>query len=419
MVGSSTTHKSVILTARYLDSLQAIEIPYRVPDQRCAGLAVRVAPSGGRTWDLAYRIARTGKVRRISLGRVEDVSLEVARLRAYQLTSAARAGRDLLEDEKRAEEEAEQRLTVRQLVDVYCRRRVEGRLRTGLEIRRRLLRSLDSLIERHASDLRRRDIRPLFDAVAESGTVREAEKRRQTVGAMFRWALSQDLVEIDPTAGLTAYDPGTTRDRVLADSEISAFWNWTVSGVMSGEASCILRLQLLTGARCGEVSGITAEEVDVENWLWTLPAARSKNKRQRVTPIVGLAREIIQARIDSAGSGPLFLTELGTTFRSVNVGHCLWVRRHRLPIAKFTTHDLRRTVATALVEMGFPLDTVAAVIGHDAGRKETRTLVRHYVRTEQIQRKTQVLAAWDAKVDSLVFGGSDVVSPLRALSVLA
>lgn len=415
MIGSSTTKKSVILTSRFLDNLKPQEIPYRVPDQRCAGLAVRVAPKGSRTWDLAFRIGGTAKVRRVSLGRVEDVSLESARQRASQLTSAARAGRDLIEEEKRAAEEAEQRLTVRQLVDVYCRRRVDGRLRTSLEIRRRLLRSLASLLERCATDLRRRDIRPLLDAVAESGTVREAEKRRQTVGAMFRWALSQDLVEIDPTGGLTAYDPGVPRDRVLADNEIPILWNWAVSGGMSVEASCILRLQLLTGARCGEICGMTVEEVDPENWLWTLPAARSKNKRLRVTPIVGLAREIIQARIDSVASGPLFLTEIGTTFRSVNMGQCLWIRRHKLPIEKFTTHDLRRTVATALVEMGIPLDTVAAVIGHDAGRKETRTLVRHYVRTEQIQRKAQVLAAWNAKVESLVFEGANSFEPLRAI----
>lgn len=415
MVGSSTTKQSVILTARYVDTLRPMEIPYRVPDQRCAGLAVRVAPNGGRTWDLAYRISGTTRVRRISLGRTQDVSLEDARQRAGQLTSAARAGRDLLEEEKRAAAEAEQRLTVRQLVEVYCRRRVEGRLRTGPEIHRRLLRSLDNLLDRFASDLRRRDIRPLLDAVAEGGTVREAEKRRQTVGAMFRWGLSQDLVEIDPTAGLTAYDPGAPRDRVLSEEEVPVLWNWTVSGAVSVEASCILRLQLLTGARCGEISGMTVEEIDAENWIWTLPAARSKNKRPRVTPIVGLAREIVQARLDGVAGGPLFLTEIGTTFRSVNMGQCLWVRRRRLPIPKFTTHDLRRTVATGLVEMGFPLDLVATVIGHDAGRKETRTLVRHYVRTEQVQRKTQVLTAWDAKVQGLLFPVEEVV-PLREIA---
>ena len=60
------------------------EAPYRVPDQRCKGLAVRVAPSGVKTWDLAYRIRGTAKMRRLSLGRTTDVGLEQARERASQ-----------------------------------------------------------------------------------------------------------------------------------------------------------------------------------------------------------------------------------------------------------------------------------------------------------------------------------------------
>ena len=44
------------------------------------------------------------------------------------------------------------------------------------------------------------------------------------------------------------------------------------------------------GARVGEVCGLTVDELkqDVSGrLLWTLPAARSKNGRARVTPIVG------------------------------------------------------------------------------------------------------------------------------------
>jgi len=54
-------------------------------------LAVRVAPSGVKTWDLAFRVRGTGKVRRVSLGRVADVSLEKARERANELTKAVPA----------------------------------------------------------------------------------------------------------------------------------------------------------------------------------------------------------------------------------------------------------------------------------------------------------------------------------------
>jgi hypothetical protein len=106
--------------------LRAAEAPYRVPDQRCKGLAVRVAPSGVKTWDLAYRIRGTGKMRRLSLGRTTDVGLEQARERANELTSAARSGRDLIGEEGEARDAAASRITVGSLIDLYLRRRVVG-----------------------------------------------------------------------------------------------------------------------------------------------------------------------------------------------------------------------------------------------------------------------------------------------------
>jgi hypothetical protein len=79
-------------------------------------------------------------------------------------------------------------------------------------------------------------------------------------------------------------------------------------------------------------------------------------------------------------------------------------RRDKLPISKFTTHDLRRTVATMLAEMGIALDLVAAVVGHEAGGRETRTLVRHYVRTDLVERKKTVLEAWHRRLREIIEG---------------
>lgn len=404
VAGSGFTRAAVSLTHRSIHSLRPSDAPYRVPDQRCIGLAVRVPPSGIGTWDLAYRIRGNGKVRRVSLGRVADVTLEKARERANELTSAARAGRDLIAEEQESLAAAASRLTVEKLISLYLRRRIAGRLRTAADIERRLNRALAPILARYAADIRRRDIRELLDAAADQGIEREAEKRRQTIGAMFRWALSQDIVETDPTAGLNAYDSGTARDRVLTTEEIEKLWLWFGSGLVSRDAADILKLQLLTGARCGEISGLCVEEIDRSQWTWTLPAARSKNKRPRITPLVGMARQIIGSRI-CLESGPLFKAGTGKVLTSAHIGHHLLARRHKLPIDTFTTHDLRRTVATMLVEMGVALDMVATVIGHEAGSKEARTLVRHYVRTNLIERKAQVLREWDHRIQGIIASG--------------
>ena len=404
--GSGLTRGAIFLTQRSIDALRPAETAYRISDQRCIGLAVRVAPSGIKTWDLAYRIRGAGKTRRLSLGRVSDLSLDKARERANELTSAARTGRDLIveEDERRAA--AASRITVEKLIELYVKRRVVGRLRTAKEIESRLKRALSPVMERHAEDIRRRDLRELFDQCADQGIEREAERRRQTVGAMFRWALSQDVVEIDPTAGLKAYDPGTPRDRVLTLEEIGALWKWLDSDVLPRNPADILKLELLTGARCGEISGLCAEEINRDEWIWTLPAARSKNKRSRATPLVGVARRIVEMRLATATSGPLFTAETGNVLTAAHVGHYLLSRADKLPINKFTTHDLRRTVATQLTEMAIPLELVAALIGHEAGGRETRTLVRHYVRTDLLNRKKSCLEAWERRLSEIIEGKS-------------
>ncbi len=402
--GAGLTRGAQPLTHRTIETLRSAEAPYRVPDQRCKGLAVRVAPSGVKTWDLAYRIRGTSKVRRLSLGRTTDVSLEQARERANELTSAARGGRDLIGEEGEARDAAASRITVLSLIDLYLRRRVVGRLRTAKTIESRLKRTLAPILQRYAADVRRRDIREILDAMADQGKGREAEKRRQVCTAMFRWALSQDIVETDPTAGLEAHDRGIPRDRTLTVKEIETLWKWLDSDALSLEAAAILKLELLTGARCGEISGIRAEEIDRQKWTWTLPAGRSKNGRQRVTPIVGLAREMLEQRLSGVEKGPLFLLEKGVAVTSAHIGHYLLTRRTTLPIAIFTSHDLRRTFATMLAEMGVALDLVATIVGHESGGRDTRTLVRHYVHTDMLERKAQALKAWDDRLMGIVTG---------------
>ena len=400
--GAGLTRGAQLLTHRTIETLRPAEAPYRVPDQRCKGLAVRVAPSGVKTWDLAYRIRGTAKMRRLSLGRTTDVGLEQARERANELTSAARGGRDLVGEEGEARVAAASRITVEKLIDLYLRRRVVGRLRTAKSIESRLRRTLAAILRRYAADICRRDIREILDNIVDQGKGREAEKRRQVCTAMFRWALSQDIVAADPTAGLEAYDHGTPRDRVLTVGEIETLWRWLESDALSLEAADILKLELLFGARCGEISGLRAEEIDRQKWTWTLPAARSKNGRQRVTPIVGLARKMLAARLSGIEKGPLFLLDKGVVVTSAHIGHYLLTRRTTLPIAVFTSHDLRRTFATMLAEMGIALDLVAAIVGHESGGKDTRTLVRHYVHTDMLERKAHALRAWDDRLKDIV-----------------
>jgi integrase len=404
VTGAGGTRGKAALTHRGIEALRPTVGAYRIPDLRCPGLAVRVAPSGLKTWDVAFRVRGTGTVRRLSLGPFPAISLETARERTTALTNAAKAGRDLLAEEKAAKAAAEARTTVAQLIELYLGRMVRGKLRTANEIELRIKRALALLKDRCADEIRRHDLRKILDAVAERGVLREAEKQRQLMRSLFGWALSQDIIGLDPTAGLSSYGSSPRRDRILSSEEIKLLWDWLEKCGMPLDYVGALKLQLSTGARIGESGGICAPEVDQGTWLWTLPAARSKNGRARVTPLVGFAREIVENRLKIINQGPLFTTEQGDPLTSNCVASLIVKRRREIPIEHFTSHDLRRTVATSLVDLGFSFDVVATVLGHETGSKNVRTLIRHYVRSDQVDRKRIALEAWDSRLRQILRG---------------
>jgi integrase len=117
-----------------------------------------------------------------------------------------------------------------------------------------------------------------------------------------------------------------------------------------------------------------------------------------------MARVIIERRLQAGASGPLFPSETGAALYSGIVGQQIRNRWARLPLDRFSTHDLRRTVATRMAEMGIALDLVAAVIGHETDAKDIRTLSRHYLRTDLIERKQKALEAWDERLRAVIAG---------------
>jgi integrase len=405
--GSGATKTAQPLTAKIIEALKADPAgAYRVPDSLTRGLGLRVAVDGGKTWDLAYRVKGAG-VRRQSLGRYEDVRLEAARYRANELTSAARQGKDVIAKEKAERDEYDQSFTIARLIEEYAKRRLTGRLRSAGRAERLIRQTLAPVMKRKALDIRRRDLRQLLDEVADRGHLVAAEKRRTLVQTMFRWALRQDIVEVDPSAGLSPYGQASARERVLDPGEIKELWSWLGGDVMPPHIADILKLQLCLGARVGEVAGMTAEEFaqDVsERLVWRLPAGRSKNGRERATPILGLALKILESRLKvaHAGDGRLFVSERGFTPTTSDVGVAIINRRARMSIEKWASHDLRRTVATEMAKLELPLETIAVVLGQKAGSAGTGTLVKHYLHDPFLGRKIRALEAWDGRLRAIL-----------------
>ena len=66
-----------LLTVRFLNALKPRATRYEVHDTIRQGLALRVTPSGVKSWTFRYRYR--GNPERLTIGRYPDVTLEAAR----------------------------------------------------------------------------------------------------------------------------------------------------------------------------------------------------------------------------------------------------------------------------------------------------------------------------------------------------
>jgi integrase len=107
----------------------------------------------------------------------------------------------------------------------------------------------------------------------------------------------------------------------------------------------------MTGAELRDLSGPSAHGPH-----WALPAARMKADAAFVTPLSGLALELIRPHLKTAQDAPLF------DFPHLHGAAQQIVKR--LGMNRWTPHDLRRTAATILDREGYSLEQIGALLAH-------------------------------------------------------
>jgi integrase len=179
----------------------------------------------------------------------------------------------------------------------------------------------------------------------------------------FEFCFREGLIEVNPVNG-TDKAHEVERTRVLTDAELAELWqSLGVSG--NGDFSDIVRLLLLTGQRREEIGGLRWSEVDLEQGVISLPPDRTKNRRPHKVPLSAPARAILDRR--SRGNGDYVF---GTQ------GFCAWSNpkaaldyRLGAKVEPWTLHDLRRTCATGMAELGVSPHIIEAVLNHISGHK--------------------------------------------------
>ena len=322
---------STLLTDRFVRSVKPTSTQTDYFDERVTGLALRVG-ARSKSWILLYRVGR--KLRRWTMGRYPTLSLADARERARQ---AIKDGGDpaLGRVEQR---EAE---TFAELAERYVEEYARVRKRSWKDDRRILkTEALPYWRHRPAKEIVRRDVRELVDRVARRGAPTQANRVRALLHKLFNWALSQDVVDLNPVTGVPRPAVEQQRDRVLTDDEIRQLWYALAD--QSPPMAAFFKLRLITAQRGGEIGNMRWEDLDLAGRWWTIPAADSKNKLPHRVPLTTPATTVLRQLRETRRASELYVLAGARGKRQRSEA------TQRLRLRDFRGHDLRRTAASRM-----------------------------------------------------------------------
>ena len=376
------------------------------------GLWVRILPAAkGGSINFYYRFELNHKERRYNCGSYPTTTLAHARKQRDAARALVKQGIDPVEHDE-AQQAAhlaalavtKAQKTVRELFDDWERVHLSvNRNDGGKEIRRLFNNDIFPVIgDIQATSVRLPHIVQVVDRIRDRGARRRANQTLSLLRQMFRHGLARGIVDTEPTLGLSRQHAGgreTPRSRNLSKAEIEELAQKLPHSGLHDRLRAAIWVLLATGARVGELSKAQWTDIDLKKQVWLIPAANSKNGRQHEIHLSLLAQR--QLRIISNYRSSVYVLSgrlPGTHIDEKTLSKAVRDRIRAVPLRQrstksntltlagggWTVHDLRRTFATRLGDLGIEPHIVERCLNH-----AQKGIVGVYQRQEYMkERKT-------------------------------
>lgn len=174
----------------------------------------------------------------------------------------------------------------------------------------------------------------------------------------------------------------------------------------------VFKVLVLCGQRLGETSRMRWADVDLDAKLWVIPGTETKNGHPHGVPLSAPVADLLTRR--EAEAHPLSSYVFPSSpARDTSV--LVWSKRTAAAIARatsiaFTAHDLRRTVATMMGELGIDTDTIGLVLNH----RKPGVTTRHYDHSTREKATRAALDRWAQRLAAIVTETPAKVTPMRS-----
>ncbi len=349
-------------------------------DDVLTGFCVRVSRGGTKSFVLVYGTERRFK----TLGKYGVISLAEARTKAKQFLAALTLGHR--EHTSLIFEEA---LTL--FLDLHCA--IHNKPSTQNSTRKLLENNcLPKWRKRHIHTIETQDVAKILDAMIARGSAGASNNCYAAMSKFFNWCLSRGMIASNPVAPLSRPSKTNKREHTLNDQELACVWheagNYPVFGT-------IVRLLLLTGARRSEIATLRWDHITDD----TLTFYDTKTNNDHTLPLTPAIKDVL-ATIPQTGSVYLFPAH-GKPHNSFSgFGKCKARLDKELgDISHWTLHDLRRSTATHMAELGVQPHVIERILNHSTGAISGVGAI--YNRHTYFEEMREALTLWHDKIATL------------------
>ena len=346
--------------------------PYKMGDS--SGLFLLVQPSGGKLWRMKYRV--DGREKKLGLGTYPEVGLAEARRRRDAAREQMAQGKDPSREKQR--EKARARLDAENpfaaLAAEFCEKRRNDGSRAWAPATAKRCEYLLSVLNSSIGTLPIADIEPadILTAVRRlesKGKLESAKRTLQLAGSVFRYAVATARLKSDPTRDLKGalMNPTVTHYGAVLDPAGAGELLRAIDGY-EGQAITKLAMQLAPNVfvRPGELRHAEWSEIDFDGALWTIPARKTKMRKDHLVPLSRQAIAILTEAQQLTGPTGYVFPSVRTLRRpmsdnTINAG----LRRLGYTTDEMTAHGFRAMASTLLNESGkWNPDAIERALAH-------------------------------------------------------
>lgn len=246
--------------------------------------------------------------------------------------------------------------------------------------------------------------------IERRGAIETAHRAMQNTSQIFRYAIATGRAKYNPAADLTGALAPTIKTSfpTITDPAKIAELLRAIDGYQGTLATqCALKLAPLVFVRPGELRQAEWCEIDLENALWIIPAARMKMREKHVVPLSRQAIAILSELKPLTGNGRYVFPGARSNGRpmSENTVNAA-LRRLGYDKDTMTGHGFRHMASTLLNEQGWNRDAIERQMAH----AERNSIRATYNYAEYLPERNKMMQAWADYLDSLKAGAK--VTPL-------